>query len=360
MTKILVVFTTAFVPTGGLTTVMMNYYRVLDKRKLRIDFACTNNPPNELLEEIQLQGSTYFKLPKRKNVFNYFRKLKNLAKGYDVIHVHGNSSTSVIELFAAKLACVKKRIVHNHNSQTGHPVVNKLLQPFFEKSYTHAVACSLLAGNWLFGKDCFLVLKNAIDVERFRFKKDFRDSIRQELNIPQHDVVLGHIGKFVEAKNHLFLIKIFSKYLEKHPDSTLLLVGDGPYREKIEREIKENGIEQKVVLAGLRTDTPQLLSAMDCFVFPSLWEGLPLSVLEAQASGLPCYLSANITKEVGVAANVQFIELEKSVDFWAETLKPVVYSNREEECEKNKIALSLAGYNIVQESQSLLNIYCQD
>ena len=358
MTKILTVFTTAFVPTGGLTTVMMNYYRVLDKKDLQIDFASTNEPPQSLLDEIQSQGSTYFKLPKRKSVLSYFRKLMKIAKNYDVIHVHGNSSTSVIELLAAKLAGVKKRIVHNHNSVTEHAIINKILHPLFKRCYTQAVACSSLAGNWLFGENQFFVLRNAINVDRFRFKNEFRRTIRQEFNIPDNTVVLGHIGKFVDAKNHLFLISVFSKYLENHPQSILLLVGDGPNREKIESEIQKKGLNSKVILTGLRTDTPQMLSAMDCFVFPSLWEGQPLSVLEAQAAGLPCYLSTNITREVGLTAEVQFIELDKGANQWANMLEPIDCNNRENKCDENKKALSDAGYNIVQESQALMDLYC--
>lgn len=359
MTNVLVVITTAFVPTGGLTTVMMNYYRVLDKKNIHIDFASTNDPPKTLLEEVRSNGGEYFKLPRRKNVLAYFMKLKKLAKGYNVIHVHGNSSTSVIELMAAKLAGVNKRIAHNHTSVSSHPFFNSILHPFFKKSYTHSVACSAFAGNWLFGEKGFIILRNAINVDRFRFCNEFREKIRQELGIPKDDVVVGHIGKFLNMKNHLFLVNVFAEYLKKHPNSTLLLVGDGPYRDLIEAEIKKCGVTNKVVLAGLRTDTPQLLSAMDCFVFPSLWEGLPLSVLEAQASGLPCFLSANITREVGLTSRVQFIELTNGAEQWANALTPVDWRSREKECDENKKALSDAGYNIVQESQSLLNLYRQ-
>ena len=349
--------TTAVEPTGGLTTVMMNYYRVLSKSSVHIDFASTNEPPLVLLDEIQLNESQYFKLPRRKDVLSYLFALKKIARGYDVVHVHGNSSTSILELFAAKLAGVKKRIVHNHNSMTAHPLLNGILHPFFRKCYTHAIACSSLAGNWLFGENNFYVLRNAIAVDRFFFNNDLRNSIRHELNIPSDNVVLGHIGKFVKAKNHLFLIDVFEKYLDKHPNSTLLLVGDGPYRGEIESEIKKKNLSDKVVLAGLRTDTPALLSAMDCFVFPSLWEGLPLSVLEAQASGLPCYLSLNITKEVGLTPEACFIELEKSTEQWADALNFINVDDRNEKCRRNKELLTASGYNIVHESQSLLKIY---
>ena len=156
MKKILVVITTAFVRTGGLTSVMMNYWRVMDKKGLSFDFASTNQVDSLLYEEISKEGCHYYKLPPRKQTLNYFIALRKLCKGYDVVHVHANSATSAIELMAAKMAGVPKRIHHNHNSNTKHPYLNKFLHPLFVNCYTDAVACSNEAGEWLFGKDNYI------------------------------------------------------------------------------------------------------------------------------------------------------------------------------------------------------------
>ena len=147
--KILVVITTAFTSTGGLTTVMMNYYRAMNKEGLKIDFASTNVPSQSLLDEIHVEGSEYYQLPPRKKIVSYFYRLRRLCKNYDLLHVHGNSSTSVLELMAANWAGVKRRIVHNHTSRSQHPWINLLLHPFFLMSYTKAIACSDAAGEWL-------------------------------------------------------------------------------------------------------------------------------------------------------------------------------------------------------------------
>ena len=152
MKRILVIITTAFTSTGGLASVMLNYYRSLDKKELQIDFASTNIVAPDLNAEIRKNGSKYYRLPKRKNIFFYWKAVKSLSRNYDIVHVHANSATAVIELSAAKAAGVAKRIHHNHNSKTKHPVINALAHPFFKHSYTNAIACSQLAGDWLFGK----------------------------------------------------------------------------------------------------------------------------------------------------------------------------------------------------------------
>lgn len=165
--KILVVITTAFTSTGGLTTVMMNYYRAMNKEGLKIDFASTNVPSQSLLDEIHVEGSEYYQLPPRKKIVSYFYRLRRLCKNYDLLHVHGNSSTSVLELMAANWAGVKRRIVHNHTSRSQHPWINLLLHPFFLMSYTKAIACSDAAGEWLFGNKQYQILRNAIKVSCF-------------------------------------------------------------------------------------------------------------------------------------------------------------------------------------------------
>lgn len=360
MKRILVVITTAFVRTGGLTSVMMNYWRAMDKTGFSFDFASTNNIDDLLCEEISKEGCHYYQLPPRKNVLEYYNELRKLCicKGYDVIHVHANSATSVIELLAAKLAGVPKRIHHNHTSKTQHPYLNKVLLPLFKHSYTDAVACSDAAGEWLFGKGNYIVLPNAIDIDKFKYDSQTCKLIREEFKIEKNDFVVGHIGKFMDAKNHEFLIKVFAQYHVKHPQSKLMLVGDGEWRPRIERWVSESGCSDAIILAGLRSDIPSIVQAFDIFVFPSVYEGLPLTVLEAQASGLPSIISSNVTNTVNVGCDVVMKNLTDGVESWAAAIDRLDYRmSREERSFINQKLITHAHFNIKNEANKLLNIY---
>ena len=358
MKKILVVVTTAFVKTGGLTSVMMNYWRSMDKTDLSFDFASTNMIDDLLYEEISKEGCHYFQLPPRKHVINYYSALRDLCKGYDIIHVHANSATSVIELLAAKMAGISKRIHHNHNSKTQYPFLNKILHPLFVHMYTVAIACSDAAGEWLFGAGNYTILPNAIDINKFKYNPQIRNVIRDEFKIKENEFVVGHIGKFVDAKNHEFLIKLFTLYHAKHQYSKLLLVGDGALRSKIEYWIDESGCKDAIILAGLRSDIAALVQAFDVFVFPSIYEGLPLSVLEAQASGLPCIVSSNVNSAVKVGRDVLLKDLIEGEQNWADTIDQLDYSvSRDERCLKNYKLITDAHFNIKSEANKLLNIY---
>lgn len=358
MKKILVVVTTAFVRTGGLTSVMMNYWRAMDKSGLSFDFASSNTIDDLLSEEISKEGCQYYQLPPRKNVLKYFTELHRLCKGYDVIHIHANSATSVIELLAAKMAGAPKRIHHNHTSKTQHPLLSKLLFPLFKCTYTDAVACSEPAGEWLFGKDNFLILPNAIDIDKFKYDSQARELIRKEFKIMKDEFVVGHIGKFMDAKNHEFLIKVFANYHSLHPQSKLLLIGDGEWRPKIEKWVSESGCADSIIVAGMRSDIPAVVQAFDVFVFPSIYEGLPLTVLEAQSSGLPCIISSNVTKAVDVGRDVVMKDLSDGVKSWAEAINSFDYTMpREVRCVQNYDLITRAHFNIKCEAQELAEIY---
>lgn len=358
MKRVLVIITTAFVRTGGLASVMMNYWRAMDKTELSFDFASTNAIDDLLNAEISKEGCNYYQLPPRKQVLNYFNTLRKICKGYDVVHVHANSATSVLELLAAKKAGVPQRIHHNHNSNTKYPFLNKVLRPLFVYSYTDAIACSEAAGEWLFGKGKYIVLPNAIDIEKFKFNLHVRKRIRDEFKINKDEFVIGHVGKFVEAKNHGFLIEIFSKYHSKHPNSKLLLVGDGILRTQIESCIKNSGCADAIILAGLRSDISDLVQAFDVFVFPSIHEGLPLSVLEAQSSGLPCIISSNIDKKVAVGCDVVIKDLSDGDESWAEAISLFDFAkSREDRCLKNYKLITDAHYNIMNEANQLKEFY---
>ena len=357
MKRVLVVITTAFVPTGGLTSVMMNYYRVIDKHQFHVDFLSTNTPPESLLSELRQQESRYYQLPPRvKRMPAYFLQLTQRCKEYDVVHIHGNSRTTMLELLAAKRAGVRNIVIHNHTSRTSHPYINKLLAPFF-KGYHAAIACSKEAGEWLFGNE-FTILRNAIDLRKYVYHSDERTASRKAFSIQDDEFVYGHVGKIYEPKNHHFLLDIFAVLHQRQPQSKLLLVGDGVLRAQVEAHAKELNIYDAVIFAGMRTDVPQMLQAMDAFIFPSLWEGLPLSVLEAQATGLRCFLSDHISRQVAVTPSVQFLSLNDTAQHWAtfiqDHLPPV---DRSTLCTTNQQQMTQAGFNIQTEAKQLEKIY---
>lgn len=358
MKRVLVIITTSFVRTGGLTSVMMNYWRAMDKTGLSFDFASSNKIDDILLEEISKEGCHYYQLPCRNIVPYYFKTLCCLCRDYDIVHVHANSATSIIELLAAKVAGVKKRIHHNHTSRTYYPILNKLLHPLFQNAYTDAVACSDVAGEWLFGKGLYIVLPNAINIDKFRFNPQTRKLIREDFGIQDNEFVIGHIGKFMDAKNHEFLIKLFAYYHSKHPQSKLILVGDGAWRPKIENWVAESGCAGSIILAGLRSDIFALVQAFDVFVFPSIYEGLPLTVLEAQSAGLPCIISSNVTNTVNIGYDVIMKDLSDGIESWSETIDKYNYSlSREFRSILNCKLITEAHFNIRNEANKLLKIY---
>ncbi len=228
-------------------------------------------------------------------------------------------------LKAARKAKIPVRISHSHNTQyltrnrikkTNLSIIKRLIP----KYATHLFACSSLAGNWLYGKNPFTVIPNAIEFEKFCFNPQQREETRKALDISEGTFVIGHIGRFDYQKNHPFLIKIFKELALKKQDSKLLLIGDGSDLGNIQSQVKSLQIDQEVLFLGHRSDVPALLSAMDCFVLPSFFEGLGIVLLEAQANGLPCIVSDVIPKEVDIQGAVTFVDLAKSPQYWVKVI----------------------------------------
>lgn len=357
MKRVLVVITTAFVKEGGLTSVMMNYYRALNKDKLQIDFASTNKIQDNLLNEISAEGSVYYKLPHRSSVISYFRSLSKICKTYDVIHIHGNSATTAIELFAAWISNVRKRIVHIHTSKSEHNVMHQLSMPIFKRLNTVPIACSDIAGEWIFGNNNFIILKNAINTSSYLYNKSIRESTRNMLNIDDK-FVIGHIGKFMVAKNHSFLLEIFKEILTLKSNSVLLLVGDGVLRPNIEADIDRLNLKNNVIVLGMRNDIPELLQAMDICLLPSLWEGLPLSVLEAQVAGLTCFVSSTITDQVKMSNYLHRLSLSLTPKEWADyIMSNTLDTNRETISQEAYSNIVAEGFEVNAVADRLRKIY---
>lgn len=360
MKKILIVITTGFVSCGGLTSVMMNYYKKIDKSKYIIDFASTNMElDDDLKKELEGNNSKYYALGNRKrNLLAYEKNLYNVIKNnsYDIIHVNANSATASFELILAKILKVEKRIVHIHTSICDHRILHKLLSPIFNNLYTDAIACSHKAGSWIFDDGKFTILNNGIDTQRFRFDENSRKLVRRKFNISDDCMLLGHVGKLYKPKNHLFLVDIFKEIHKDNSNTRLLLVGDGEMRPEIEDKVEKLHLKDAVIFAGMQTHVEDFMSAMDYFLFPSLWEGLPLSVIEAQASGLKCLVSDAIDASVCVTDTIEMKSID-SIKPWLICYDKILLSDRIKQSDDNIESIKNVGYDCATNVTKLEQIY---
>ncbi|KIO68278.1 hypothetical protein B4064_1768 [Caldibacillus thermoamylovorans] len=312
---------------GGAETMIMNLYRKIDRSKVQFDFIVHTNDKCAYDDEIRMLGGRIFRIPKYtgSNHMTYMKSWMNFIKShpeYRIIHGHVRSTASIYLRIAKKFGLIT--IAHSHNTSSGKgisAIVKNVLQYPIKYIADYMFSCSIEAGKWLFGKnvtkkDNFYILCNAIDLKKFSYNKTIRDKLRKDLKI-QDKFVLGHVGRFHAQKNHSFIIDIFKEVYDRNQNSVLLLVGDGELRTSIENKIKKFKLEDNVIFTGVRTDIPELLQAMDVFLFPSLYEGLPVTLVEAQASGLVCIVSDNITNEINLTELVVPTSLNSSSEYWA-------------------------------------------
>jgi len=352
--KVLVISTVDF-DLNGITAVIMNYYQNMDKTDLKIDFLIPNNPNKCYVDIFKSNGSNYYVCNRKKNVFKYLSFLKNILKEnkYDVVHIHGQNTNMGVELFLAKKCKVKTRIAHSHNTSVNHRFMHYMFMPFFKHQYTHALACSKSAGAWLFNKKSFEVFNNGIDLDKFKYNESNRKIIRLKHSIDDSTTVFGHVGLFNEQKNHSFLIDVFNEYHKLNNDSKLLLIGEGPKLQEIKDKINSLSLNNNVIFVNKTSDVYKYYSAMDCFVFPSLWEGLGIVSIEAQANGLPTFVSNQIPEEANLSQLFYRISLDKTSFEWAKYILSIV-----ELGERNNLSLNnLESFDIKNLANNLRNIY---
>ncbi|ODG91991.1 glycosyl transferase family 1 [Gottfriedia luciferensis] len=313
---------------GGAETLIMNLYRNIDRTKIQFDFLTCKEGAYD--SEIIAMGGKIHRIPYITDVghIGYIRKLDKffrLNPNYKIVHSHMDKMSGLV-LRAAKKANIPTRIAHSHNTKSEGGLASQVYKwyagKYIEPNATHLFACSESASRWLFTKRSSesLILKNGIESERFQFSLNLRKQIRDQLDISDKAFVLGHIGRFNQQKNHLFLLEIFASLLKEMPSAVLILVGGGSLQAKIESKIKELQIEKNVKLLGIRDDIYKLLQAMDVFVFPSLHEGLPVTLIEAQGAGLTCIISDTITTEVDMGMGlIQYCSLNDS-EKWVEKI----------------------------------------
>ena len=329
---------------------------------MTFDYLSINEPEISYREEIERLGGKMFVLPRLDmSVVSYWNALMMLIKrnGYDAVHVHGNSHTVVLELSAARLAGCKVRIVHSHNTTCLNPLLHKILFPVFNLLYTHALACGEEAGNWMFGSRTYMVINNGVDTQKFSFDIEKRKSIRHHLCVSDREILIGNVGHFFGmVKNQSFVVNVFNELLKKSDRYKLCLVGDGPQRKDIEQQVGENGLLEKVIFTGNINNVDEYLSAIDLILMPSLYEGLPLTLVEQQANGLQCFVSDTITREADKTGSLTFISLEKNAETWAKIILSTKDSLTRAERSKAAIeSIKIAGYDIKSQAKVLEGFY---
>lgn len=309
---------------AGLETMLMNYYRNIDRTKIQFDFLVHRQERSDYDDEIESLGGRIYRAPRLypQNYPAYFAYMKRFFREhpeYKIMHSHIDSM-SFMPLLAGKIAGVPIRIAHSHNTSIELDAKYPLKQIFrylIPTVTTHNLACGEAAGQFLFrGKD-FQVIPNAIVASSFAFDPDLRQKKRMELKLKE-SFVLGHVGRLCKQKNHKFLIDVFKKVVEKEKNAVLLLVGTGEQESQIHEQIDGLGLSKSVHFLGKRSDVNEIYQVMDVFVMPSLFEGVPVVGIEAQFAGLPCVFSDRIPKEVGFVKSCAFLSLEEDVEYWAE------------------------------------------
>jgi glycosyltransferase involved in cell wall biosynthesis len=353
---------------GGMENMVMNYHRKFDRNKVTIDFLVFSVKSYFDDEAISLGSEIHYLMARRKKPLQHYKDVYDFFKNnkiYDIVHIH-QGITSFSVLFACKIFNVKHIIVHSHGVDLKFrkkykllynlfaiPVISKMADVFLACS--DSAACELYSDKIIKNKDYHL-MRNAIDTDKFAFNFMIRSLIRNELNL-DNKFVLINIARFSYQKNHSFLIDIFNEVYKRNDSARLLLVG-GPGEpgilEEIKSKVKKLGLNEVVIFMGIRSDAYKLLQASDVFVLPSLFEGLPVVGIEAQASGIKCFLSDSITVETKVTDLVDFISLGRNASFWAEEILKLVSGYKRNNVKQEIIS---AGYDINISSQWLENFY---
>lgn len=347
---------------GGAETMIMNLYRNIDRDSVQFDFV--ENEGNEAAfdAEIRQLGGRIYHCPRYsgKNHFTYTRWWNSFFAShegeYPIVHGHIGSTAAIYLSIAKKYGAYT--IAHSHSAGEGSAMYRTFAYPT-RYIADRFFACSKDAGISRYGKTVgndssrCQVLNNAIDARKFAFNPETRQQVRRDLHIDEHAVVIGHVGRFVEAKNHLFLIDVFAHIRKLDANAILVLVGDGERRPEIEAAIAENHLDEAVILTGIRSNVWDYYQAMDVFVFPSLYEGLPVSLVEAQAAGLPCCVSSTVSRDSAVTELVGFIQLENGPEKWAEIALQKAHAARPD----MSSAIQNAGFDVRSTVNWLENFY---
>lgn len=346
---------------AGLETMLMNYYRNIDKNQIQFDFLTHRPYKSDYDDEIIGLGGKVYYAPRLypQNYPAYFKYMKQFFREhpeYKIIHSHIDAM-SYLPLLAARKAGVPVRIAHSHNTSMDKDFkwpMKMLFKNLLPGVATDFYACGKQAGEFLFPGKQFIYIPNAIDTSKFLFNKELRVKKRSELQL-HGKFVVGHVGRLSKQKNHRFLIEIFSKLIDKEPNSVLLLIGVGEKEKEIKNQVQKLRLNEKVFFLGNRSDVNELYQAMDVFVMPSYYEGIPVVGVEAQFSELPCIFSHKVPNQVKFSEKTIFIGLDQSSEYWANQILKNKFCSRGEG-NSHKLLLN-SNYNICNSTEILKNLY---
>jgi glycosyltransferase involved in cell wall biosynthesis len=353
---------------GGVESVVLNYYRHIDRTKIQFDFIAQSDSTCIPEDEITALGGRVFIVPPYQQISSYLSECQRIfsSEKPPIVHSHMNA-LSVFPLKAAKAAGVQIRIAHSHSTASSHEllktVVKDTLRPFARVYPTHLAACSTAAGEWLFSKrevssGRVRLIPNAIDLDKFKYSLNLRIQKRKELGLDAHQLVIGHVGRMCKQKNQLFIEEIFTQLLMNHPEAVLVFVGGGDMFVEVKKRAQTLGISDSVRFLGIRSDVAEIYNAFDILLFPSLYEGLGITAIEAQANNLPVLASTNVPSEVSIVPELLHqSRLSDSAAEWANQLARVVGDSERKLDVNSLIELQEAGYNIQHSSQKLCRWY---
>lgn len=346
---------------GGLETMLMNYYRQIDRNKIQFDFLVHRNSKGDYDDEIEYLGGNIYRIPKLNPIsMNYYKALNSFFSEhkYEIVHSHIDCM-SAYPLKAAKKAGVSVRIAHAHSNgqdKNWKYPIKYLSAKRIHKYATDYFACSREAGEWMFSGRDFLVVKNAINIKEYAPNKNEQEKIKEEFDLENNRLIIGHVGRFSHAKNHSFLIDVFSCIKKYRPDACLILVGYGQGIMNIKSKVKQLNLENDVIFTGIRSDVSSLMQIMDAFVFPSYYEGLGIVVVEAQAAGLPCIISNTLPEECIVTKSlVSRKNLSETAEEWAKHILERICSSRSDHTQE----IIENGYDIKNATKWLEEYYIE-
>lgn len=353
---------------GGAENMIMNLYREIDRSKVQFDFLVHSTKKSYFDEEIKALGGRIFCMPYFKviNTYAYKKALRTFFEAHPeikIVHGHVGSCSHIYLKIAKRYGCFT--IAHSHSTKPKASLKSLAFRLFtFEtrRVAQYFMSCGQLAGDYRFGKRItadtarYQILPNAINLDKYAFNLEMRLSMRQEFGYAKGPV-FGHIGRFNYPKNHDFLIDIFQEIHQRTPEARLLLVGEGELRGEIEEKVLRLGLQKAVHFTGLRQDIPRLLMGMDVLLFPSHYEGLPVTLVEAQASGLPCFISDVITKEIHCTSLVEAHSLKENAASWAERAIEIANKEIDREAKEPAEQIRKAGYDIKESAKELSAFY---
>ncbi len=346
---------------NGQTLIILKYLRAMDRTGMTIGYASKGEPAPEIRQALEALGVKVWALPVRRGQrpLAYGRALARIVRreGYNIVHVHGNSATVALDLLAARLGGAGVRIAHSHNTTTSYPLVNRLLKPLMFMNANGRMACGREAGQWMFGSRSFDVIPIASDADEYAFDAARRDQKRREVGVGPEDILLMLVGLLTPQKNHVFLLDAFADAVARNPRLKLMLVGGGELRQALEQQVMQLRLGDSVTFTGPVRDVPDRMRAADALVLPSLYEGFPNVLVEAQLSGLPALVSDRVTRDCDMTGLLAWLPLDRAA--WADAMAAHRPIDRDAASRAAREAIARRGFDIRAAAAKLRGRYEQ-